>query len=142
MSEKVWREPLSIEINRQRLYLKGKMRNYTSRGGELSPGRSRAPPRSRHRSHTGCLKQRQRGGCRKDGRNVSAETSDHMQAASAPFIAEGTGSLTGPPAPFAEMVISWDLKSDCLFEFQLHHLPAARPWTSHLTFLCTQLPHL
>ena len=40
MSEKVLREPISIDINRQRLYLKGKMRNYMSRDGEPSLGSS------------------------------------------------------------------------------------------------------
>lgn len=70
MSEKALREPISIEIDRQRLYLKGKMRNYMSRDGEPSLGSSRAPTRSRHHSHTGC-----KNGAGAAGRNVRAKKS-------------------------------------------------------------------
>lgn len=74
--QEVLEEPISVEMNRQRLYLKGELRNYMSRAGENSAGSHGAPCRATAAfPSTVRLWQKQPHGHSKNQQNLKAEES-------------------------------------------------------------------
>lgn len=74
--QEVLEEPISVEMNRRRLHLKGELRNYMSRAGENSAGSHGAPRRATAADpSTVRLWQKQLHGHSKNRPNLRAEES-------------------------------------------------------------------